>query len=186
MDVTPITRAAAIVFRAPDAATGYMWQLHAGDDALKTHRMIAGAFPTDARRTVPHVIDPGVTYRLSVRVQGQTFQTSIDGQVVDTWTDPSATGSRAGTIGFREASGEVADFDDVTVTSLDGATRSSPRTSPATSRSGCAARRRRRPTSTRSPAPRSTSLPGASSGPAATSRPATPPSSTSTASVSTG
>lgn len=121
MDVTPITRAAAVVFRAPDAATGYMWQLHANDDAIKTHRMTGGAFPTDARRTVPYVIDPGVTYRLGIEVQGQTFQTSINGTVVDTWTDPSATGSRAGTIGFREASGEVADFDNVSVTSLDGA-----------------------------------------------------------------
>ena len=31
-------------------------------------------------------------------------------------------GSLAGTIGFREASGEVAEFDDVRVTSLDGST----------------------------------------------------------------
>ena len=122
MDVTPLTRAAAIVFRAPDSNNGYMWQLHAADNALKTHRMVGGAFPTDARRTVSHVIDTGVTYELSIRVEGQTFRTSIDGQVVDTWTDPSATGSHAGTIGFREASGELADFDDIRVTSLDGST----------------------------------------------------------------
>ena len=110
------------MFRAPDSGNGYMWQLHANDNALKTHRMVAGAFPTDARRTIPHVIDPNVTYDLSIRVEGQTFQTSIDGAVVDTWTDPSPTGFTAGTIGFREASGEVADFDDVRVTSLDGST----------------------------------------------------------------
>lgn len=122
VDVTPQTRAAAVVFRAPDSRNGYMWQLHANDNALKTHRMVNGSFPTDARRTVSHVIDTGVTYELSVRVEGQKLTTSIDGQVVDTWTDPSATGSRAGTIGFREASGEVADFDDVRVTSLDGGT----------------------------------------------------------------
>lgn len=122
VDVTPITRAAAVVLRASDSRNGYMWQLHANDNAIKTHRMVNGSFPTDARRTVPHVIDTGVTYELSVRVEGQTFTTSIDGRVVDTWTDPSATGSRAGTIGFREASGEVADFDDVRVTSLDGST----------------------------------------------------------------
>jgi alpha-L-rhamnosidase len=122
MQVTPLTRAAAVVFRAPDSGNGYMWQLHANDDALKTHRMVAGGFPTDARRTVSHPIDTGVAYDLSIRVEGQTFTTSIDGEVVDTWTDPSATGSTAGTIGFREASGEVADFDDVRVTSLDGGT----------------------------------------------------------------
>ena len=56
MDVTPVTRAAAVVFRAPDAATGYMWQLHANDDAIKTHRMINGSFPTDARRAVVHAL----------------------------------------------------------------------------------------------------------------------------------
>jgi alpha-L-rhamnosidase len=123
MDVTPITRAAAVVFRAPDSRNGYMWQLHANDNALKTHRMINGAFPTDARRTIPYVIDPGVTYELSVRVEGRTFQTSIDGQVVDTWTDPSDTGSIRGTIGLREASGEVGEFDDIRVTSLDGGTQ---------------------------------------------------------------
>lgn len=122
VDVTPQTRAAAVVFRAPDSRNGYMWQLHATDNAIKTHRMVNGSFPTDARRTVSRVIDTGVTYELSIRVEGQTFTTSIDGQVVDTWTDPSATGSRAGTIGFRQASGEVADFDDVRVTSLDGGT----------------------------------------------------------------
>jgi alpha-L-rhamnosidase len=122
MDVTPVTRAAAIVFRAPDSRNGYMWQLHANDNALKTHRMVNGSFPTDARRSVPHLIDTGVTYELSVRVEGRTFQTSIDGTVVDTWTDPSSGGSLAGTIGFREASGEVAEFDDVRVTSLDGST----------------------------------------------------------------
>src|SRR5690606_20092409 len=49
-------------------------------------------------------------------------QTSIDGQVVDTWTDPSGTGSTHGTIGFREASGEVGEFDNIRVTSLDGGT----------------------------------------------------------------
>ena len=123
MDVTPITRAAAVVFRAPDSRTGYMWQLHANDNAIKTHRMIGGAFPTDARRTVPHVIDPGVTYHLSIKVAGpdvhdqrRRHRSSTPGP-----TRP-ATGSRAGTIGFREASGEVADFDNVSVTSLDGAT----------------------------------------------------------------
>ncbi|MFC5729451.1 MULTISPECIES: family 78 glycoside hydrolase catalytic domain [Nocardioides] len=120
MDVTPVSRAAGVVFRAPDSANGYMWQLHANDNALKTHRMVAGGFPTDARRAVRHVIDPGVTYELSIRVMGRTFQTSIDGVVVDTWTDPSPSGSTAGTIGFRQAGGEVADFDDIRVTSLDG------------------------------------------------------------------
>ena len=93
MDVTPITRAAGRGVPGPDSRNGYMWQLHANDNALKTHRMVAGAFPTDARRTIPHVIDPGVTYELSIRVEGRTFQTSIDGAVVDTWTDPSDTGS---------------------------------------------------------------------------------------------
>ncbi len=121
-EVTPVTRAAAVVFRAPDSRNGYMWQLHANDNAIKTHRMVVGGFPTDARRTVSHLIDPGVTYELSIRVEGQSITTSIDGRVVDTWTDPSPTGSRAGTVGFRQASGEVADFDDVRVTSLDGST----------------------------------------------------------------
>ncbi|UMG94497.1 family 78 glycoside hydrolase catalytic domain [Nocardioides sp. TF02-7] len=124
--VTVVENAAAVVFRARDHRTGYMWQLHDADDALKTHRMIDGGFPRDARRTVPFEVTAGTTYDLSIRVEGQTFTTSIDGEVVDTWTDPDATGSTAGTIGFRQATGsrgaEVAEVDDVLVTSLDGAT----------------------------------------------------------------
>lgn len=120
MDVTPITRAAALVFRGSGDRNGYMWQLHANDNALKTHRMVAGGFPTDARRSVPMTIDTQVTYQTSIRVEGQTFTTSIGGAVVDTWTDPSSTGSTQGTIGLRMASGEVAEFDNIRVTSLDG------------------------------------------------------------------
>lgn len=124
MDVTPVRNAAGVVFRTPDGSDGYMWQLHDADNALKTHRMIDGAFPTDARRSVPLNVTEGTTYELTIKVEGQTFQTSIDGEVVDTWTDPGAAGSTVGTIGFRQASGsrgaEVADYDDVRVTSLDG------------------------------------------------------------------
>lgn len=123
-DVTVVSNAAAVVFRAPDDRNGYMWQLHDADNMLKTHRMVNGAFPTDARRNVPLDVTPGTTYRLSVRVEGQTFTTSINGNQVDTWTDPAAAGSTAGTIGFRQATGsrgaEVAEFDNVEVTSLDG------------------------------------------------------------------
>ena len=187
MDVTPVTRAAAVVFRAPDSNNGYMWQLHATDNALKTHRMVGGAFPTDARRTVPHVIDTG--RHLRAEHPGRRARPSgpaSTAQVVDTWTDPSATGSRAGTIGFREASGELADFDDIRVTSLDGSPCCSRRTSRAASTSGSAAPPPARPTSTPWPAPWSTSRTARSSAPGATSLPATPPSSTSTASAPTG
>lgn len=125
-DVTVVANAAAVVFRAPDNRNGYMWQLHDADNMLKTHRMVNGSFPNDARRNVPVDVTPGTTYRLSIRVEGQTFTTSIDGTPVDSWTDPAAAGSTAGTIGFRQATGsrgaEVAEFDDVEVTSLDGET----------------------------------------------------------------
>ncbi|WP_181407501.1 family 78 glycoside hydrolase catalytic domain [Nocardioides sambongensis] len=124
VDVTVVSNAAAVVFRTPDDRSGYMWQLHDADNQLKTHRMVNGSFPTDARRSTPLDVTAGTTYRLSIRVEGQTFTTSIDGVEVDSWTDPAATGSTAGTIGFRQASGsrgaEVAEFDNLEVTSLDG------------------------------------------------------------------
>jgi alpha-L-rhamnosidase len=122
MQVTPVSGGAGIVSRAPDADRGYMWQLSSSDEALKTHTLVDGGFPTSGRRTVP--LDGGVasgtSYDVSIRVEGQTFETSVDGEVVDTWTDPAADAPTAGTIGFREANGEIGEFDDVTVETLDG------------------------------------------------------------------
>ncbi len=122
MTVTPVDGGAGVVFRAPDEDTGYMWQLSASDDALKTHTLVDGGFPTSGRRTVPLEggVSAGTSYDVSIRVEGRTVETSVDGEIVDTWTDPSGDAPTAGTIGFREASGEVGEFDDVTVTALDG------------------------------------------------------------------
>lgn len=126
MQVTPVSRGAGIVFRAPDTTSGYMWQL--SPDGLKTHRRTGSAYPQDARRTVPvtPAIALGTTYDVRIRVEGQRFRTFVDGALVDDWTDPSATGSTAGTVGFRQVSNssgtDTAEFDDVRVTSLDGGT----------------------------------------------------------------
>ncbi|WP_051217681.1 family 78 glycoside hydrolase catalytic domain [Nocardioides insulae] len=124
-DVTIEHHAAAVVFRSPDGRNGYMWQLHGYEGQLKTHRMSNGSFPTDGRRSVDVDIEEGGTYRLSVRVEGRTITTSIDGVQVDSWTDPSSSGSTVGTIGFREGvsssrGAEIGRFDNLEVTSLDG------------------------------------------------------------------
>ncbi|MFW6773463.1 family 78 glycoside hydrolase catalytic domain [Nocardioides sp. CPCC 205120] len=126
MKVTPVARGAGILFRSPDAANGYMWQL--SPDGLKTHRRTGGSYPQDARRTVPvtPAITLGTTYDVRIRVEGRRIQTFIDDRLVDDWTDPSTAGSTAGTIGFRHTANsggaDIGEFDDVRVTSLDGAT----------------------------------------------------------------
>lgn len=124
-EVTIDHHAAAVVFRSPDGRNGYMWQLHGNEGVLKTHTMVNGGFPQGGRRTVDVDIAEGGTYALQIRVEGQTFTTSLDGQVVDTWTDPSASGSAAGSIGLRQGvsssrGAEIGIFDDIEITSLDG------------------------------------------------------------------
>ena len=111
---------------------GYMWQLHADDNALKTHRMVAGAFPTDARRTVPHVIDTGVTYELSVRGRGPDSSRPASTARSST---PGPTRHRPGRAPAPSASARPAARSPTSTTS--GSPRStarpscSPRTSPA-------------------------------------------------------
>ncbi|MDT9592111.1 family 78 glycoside hydrolase catalytic domain [Nocardioides zeae] len=122
--VTPVSRAAGLIFRAPDTSSGYLWQF--SPDGLKTHRRTNGAYPQDARRTVAitPAITLGSTYDVRIRVEGQRIRTWVDDTLVDDWTDPSASGSSAGTVGFRHVSSgggtDTAEFDDVRVTTLDG------------------------------------------------------------------
>ncbi|MFF5084615.1 alpha-L-rhamnosidase N-terminal domain-containing protein [Actinoplanes sp. NPDC000266] len=115
LTVRPRTGGAGWVFRSPDRANGYMWQLVPGS-GLNTHVQIGGAFTKLA--TVPLMVTAGTDYRVRMDIAGGTFRTFVDGVLVDERTD---TRFPRGTVGFREAANEAGEFDDVAVT-RDGAT----------------------------------------------------------------
>ena len=113
--VRPNTRGAGLMFRSLDRTNGYMWQLYPGS-GLTPHVLENGKFRklTD---TIPVDVEAGKDYRLRVELSGSTIRTYVDGALVDERTDSTFAD---GTVGFREASNEVADFDDIRVTGADG------------------------------------------------------------------
>ena len=119
MRVIPEKTAAGIMFRATDDKSGYMWQIVPGT-GLKVHKQENGKF-TALKDAIPCDIKEGQAYRVTIEVNGNTFKTYIDGQLVDTTTDDTYA---KGTIGFRESTTgtEVGKFSDVMVKDTEGNT----------------------------------------------------------------
>ncbi|MGH1565044.1 alpha-L-fucosidase [Mumia sp. DW29H23] len=114
--VRPHTRGAGVMFRSPDRSNGYMWQLYPGS-GLTPHVLENGTFRRLAT-TIPVSVEAGKEYRLRIEARGSTLRTFLDGTLVDERTDSTfATGG----VGFREASNEVGEFDDVRVADPAGA-----------------------------------------------------------------
>jgi alpha-L-fucosidase len=113
--VRPHTRGAGVMFRSPDRSNGYMWQLYPGT-GLTPHVLQNGSFRRLAN-TIPLDIQVGQDYRMRIELDGPTISTYVDGELVDERTD---TTFASGTVGFREASNEVGEFDEVRVTDSAG------------------------------------------------------------------
>lgn len=115
--VRPRTGGAGVMFRSPDRTNGYMWQLYPGT-GLTPHILENGRFRrlTD---TIPLDVTAGRDHRLRIEVNGSTITTYVDGELVDERVDETFG---SGTVGFREASNEVGEFDDLVVTDSDGGT----------------------------------------------------------------
>ena len=62
--------------------------------------------------TIPLDIRVGQDYRMRIELDGPTIRTYVDGELVDERSDPTFA---SGTVGFREASNEVGEFDDIRV-----------------------------------------------------------------------
>lgn len=114
LTVRPHTRGAGWVFRSPDRDNGYMWQLAAGA-GLSPHVLVDGRYTKLA--TIPLEVTAGTDYRVRMELAGSTIRTFVDGELVDERQDDTFG---AGSIGFREASNEIGEFDDVRVTDADG------------------------------------------------------------------
>ncbi|WP_158303070.1 alpha-L-fucosidase [Prauserella endophytica] len=115
LTVRPTTRGAGWVFRAPDRRNGYMWQLYPGT-GLTPHLLRDGTF-TRLAGTIPLDVVAGRDYRVRMELRGSLIRTFVDGQLVDEREDGTFA---AGTVGFREAANETAEFDDVRVTDPGG------------------------------------------------------------------
>lgn len=126
VDFTIASGAAGLVFRAQGQSDFYMWQVNTrlGDSVLlRPHVLQQGSWrvlkqvPLDA--VIP-MSQANRTHHLTIRADGSTITTYINGTLVDTTTDGTFS---AGTIGFRSGdSFEDARYDNVTVRDLNGKT----------------------------------------------------------------
>jgi len=114
--VRPHTRGVGVMFRSSDRNNGYMWQLYPGS-GLTPHVLENGAF-RKLSQTIPVEVRVGQNYRLRVVADGPNIRTYLDGELVDERVDHAFT---SGTVGFREASNEIGEFDDVLVQDRSGA-----------------------------------------------------------------
>ncbi len=105
-------------FRAQDERNAYVWLLNnqSGPGNLTKAVFVDGA-PRVTVVPLGFDVVAGTTYRVETRVEGDTITTSVDGKVVDTTTDATFA---SGGVGFRQAGGESAYYDDVRVVDAGG------------------------------------------------------------------
>lgn len=124
-DLVVDAEAVGLVFRAPDAANGYMWQINralGAEPLLRPHvqqngswKMLPavslGAFMADGDQPKPH--------RIEIEARGTVIRTRIDGKLADERTDSTFA---SGTVGFRTSDKERARVNALTVVDAAGAT----------------------------------------------------------------
>ena len=99
--------------------SGYLWLLtNSGASGALTKVVLQNGNITSAVTTdLPFPVTAGATYQIRTVVRGATFQTYVNGTLVDTTTDSTFP---AGRIGFREDGDESASFGNLRVTAPDG------------------------------------------------------------------
>lgn len=103
-------KAVGWAFRAPDLRNYYASKITLGGRdgtraELERIVTIAGHEAERIRLPIPVSIRPDTLYRVKLRVKGDQFSTSVDGQIVDMWRDKRL---RQGGVGFFAERGEVA------------------------------------------------------------------------------
>lgn len=83
---------------------------------LIRYAVVGGRESSRVNLPLPMVIRNDTLYRVLVTVQGDNFSTTINGQMVDTWTDNRL---RLGGVGFFSDKGEVASLRWVTISNRD-------------------------------------------------------------------
>lgn len=121
--------ALGVFLRAKDTGNAYMWQISTADGTgipkFRPHVRVNNTYTLLDSKPIPGITSAQLldgTHRLSVKFDGSTITTSLDGTQIDQRTDPSFS---QGFIGFRQdfANGNVdesADIKAVKVTSKNG------------------------------------------------------------------
>lgn len=130
--VNIVSNQAGWVVRGQDASDGYVFILNAHNDTAGTPDTLqeldlhGGTYTSVGSVTLPAQLAGGTWHTVSTTVSGTTITVSLDQHQIATLNSASfpsgTTAYPAGTIGFREYSGEEADFRNLTVTSSSGAT----------------------------------------------------------------
>lgn len=129
-DFTIVAGAASFLFRAKDSRNYYMWQINTANEPgkvlLRPHVQVNGSFANLGDIDISSVIPPetaGEQHHFTLRADGPTLTTFIDGTQVDTRTD---TAQVKGTLGFRTSVSngvtEKASYDNIVVRDLAGNT----------------------------------------------------------------
>ena len=97
-------------FRATDLNNYYATKINVGAKdgsraEIERFVMLSGRETERVRLPIPVPVRPDTLYRVRMRIKGDQFVTSVDGQVVDTWRDRRL---RRGGIGFFAEKGEQA------------------------------------------------------------------------------
>lgn len=102
-------KAVGWAFRATDVQSYYATKIIAGNDSsraeIERFVMLGGREMDRVRLPIPVTVRPDTLYRIRMRVKGDQFTTSVDGQVVDSWRDRRL---RRGGVGFFSERGEMA------------------------------------------------------------------------------
>ena len=95
--VTPILGSVGLAFRASlDMKEGYVWQLTPGVGLVRNK--VADGRLTELGEPASCTVIPGQTYGISVKAENGKITTTLDGTVIDEYTDPSPIYS--GSFGF--------------------------------------------------------------------------------------
>jgi Ca2+-binding RTX toxin-like protein len=109
---------AAMSLKGTTTTSYYLWQLKVGSPGtVQINKQVSGTFTTLKTVTLSKPIVTGTDYVMKVVALGNTYQTYLDGVLVDTITDSTFS---TGRIGFRTGSLEAFKVKDVTVTTPDG------------------------------------------------------------------
>jgi alpha-L-rhamnosidase len=131
-DTNIVTNQAGWYVRGQDAGDGYLFILNASNDTTGTPNTLqeldvkGGAYTVVGNVTLSSALTPGSWHTVATTVSGTTVTVTLDRTPIaslNTSSYPAGAGSYStGTVGFREYSGEEADFRNLSVVDSSGTT----------------------------------------------------------------
>ena len=118
-DANIVANQAGWLVHGQDAGDGYLFILNASNDTTGTPNTLqeievhGGAYTVLGDVSLTNALAPGSWHTVATTVSGSTISITLDNAPIATLTN--ATAQTSGTVGFREYSGEEAEFRDLTV-----------------------------------------------------------------------